>query len=69
MILHRITSKAYIQDKSGKGAMLYGGRWNPKGIRMLYTSESLSFATLETIVNLFDYKSHQSPLLYGDRIA
>ena len=32
--------------------MMYGGRWNPKGIRMLYTSQSLSLATLEVIVNL-----------------
>jgi len=52
MILYRITSKAHSRDLLGTGAMLYGGRWNPKGLGMLYTSESLSLATLETVVNL-----------------
>lgn len=52
MILYRITTKAYARDLSGTGAMMYGGRWNPKGIRMLYTSQSLSLATLEVVVNL-----------------
>jgi len=52
MLLYRITSKVYARDLSGTGAMLNGGRWNPKGIRMLYTSSSLSLATLEIIVNL-----------------
>lgn len=52
MILHRITTKAYASDLSGTGAMLYGGRWNRRGIRMLYTSESLSLAALEIIANI-----------------
>ncbi len=56
MILHRITTKPYINDLSGTGAMLYGGRWNKKGIRMLYTSESLSLAVLEIIANLSSSK-------------
>lgn len=56
MILHRITTKPYINDLSGTGAMLYGGRWNKKGIRMLYTSESLSLAVLEVIANLSSSK-------------
>lgn len=60
MILHRITSKAYVRDLSGTGAMLYGGRWNSKGIRMLYTSASLSLAALETVVNLSGSKLDQS---------
>lgn len=52
MILHRITTKAYARDLSGTGAMLYGGRWNRKGVRVLYTSESLSLSALETIANM-----------------
>lgn len=58
MILHRITTKPYINDLSGTGAMLYGGRWNEKGIRMLYTSESLSLAVLEIMANLSSSKLH-----------
>lgn len=52
MILYRITSRAYARDLSGTGSMLFGGRWNPKGVRLLYTSGSLSLAALETIANL-----------------
>lgn len=51
MIIHRITTKPYIHDLSGTGAMKYGGRWNPKGKRMLYTSGSLSLAMLEVLAN------------------
>ncbi len=52
MILYRITSRAYARDLSGTGAMLYGGRWNSRGMRMLYTSQSVSLAMLETLANL-----------------
>ncbi|MEM7296741.1 MAG: RES family NAD+ phosphorylase [Bacteroidota bacterium] len=52
MILYRITSKVHARDLSGTGAFLYGGRWNSKGVRMVYTSGSLSLAALEVIANL-----------------
>jgi RES domain-containing protein len=45
---------------SGTGAMLFGGRWNKKGTRMLYTSESLSLAALEIIANLSSNKLSQN---------
>ena len=37
---------------SGEGARLYGGRWNSPGIAMVYTSGSISLATLELLVHL-----------------
>lgn len=37
---------------AGEGARLWGGRWNSKGVRMVYSSETLSLATLEVIVHI-----------------
>lgn len=36
---------------SGEGSARYPGRWNPRGIRVVYTSESLSLATLEVLAH------------------
>jgi len=52
MILYRIASRTHIRDLTGTGAMLFGGRWNIKGVRMLYTSQSVSLAMLEVLANL-----------------
>jgi len=37
---------------SGEGARIYGGRWNPAGVPVIYAAESLSLAALEIIVHL-----------------
>jgi RES domain-containing protein len=37
---------------SGEGARLYGGRWNPPGISVVYASESRALAVLEAFVQL-----------------
>lgn len=52
MRLFRIAKKRYADDLSGEGARLYGGRWNRKGDPVLYTSESVSLAAMEVLVNL-----------------
>lgn len=39
-------------DLSGAGAKATGGRWNRAGIAMLYTSQSVALACLETFVHL-----------------
>jgi RES domain-containing protein len=36
----------------GEGARLFGGRWNSKGVRLVYTSSTQSLAILETLVHL-----------------
>jgi RES domain-containing protein len=51
MIVYRISNTAYSNDISGTGAKLMGGRWNSKGIPILYTSEHISLAVLEMLVN------------------
>ena len=39
-------------DLSGKGAENTGGRWNEKGVAVVYAAESCSLACLETLVHL-----------------
>ena len=51
MLLYRIAKKAYIEDLSGLGSRLYGGRWNEKGYSAIYTSSSLSLCMCETLVH------------------
>ena len=52
MRLFRIAKTQYIGDTTGTGARLYGGRWNEKGVGLIYTSESRSLAALEFLVHL-----------------
>jgi len=49
----RICRRRYAAESaSGEGARLYGGRWNSRGVRVVYTSTSLALAAMETFVNL-----------------
>jgi RES domain-containing protein len=49
----RICRRRYAaQAARGEGARLYGGRWNSRGVRVVYASSSLSLAAVETFVNL-----------------
>lgn len=53
MLVWRVTRKAHAeQPLSGEGARRYGGRWNHVGVAVVYTSQSLSLAVLEYLVNL-----------------
>ncbi len=52
MDVFRISRTKYINDLSGEGAKLYGGRWNRPGLSILYTSEARSLAMLELMVHL-----------------
>lgn len=51
MIVYRLARKKYSDDISGSGAELTGGRWNYKGTRMLYTSDSRALCTAEIAVH------------------
>jgi RES domain-containing protein len=51
MELYRIARKRYIRDLSGEGARLFGGRWNSKGVPLVYTSEHVSLAAMEVLVH------------------
>lgn len=52
MLLYRISKCTYIDDLSGTGARLYGGRWNNVGKPVVYMASSRSLAVLEVLVHL-----------------
>ena len=52
MIVYRINKCSFINDLSGRGAALYGGRWNNKDTYIVYTAQSRSLALLETVVHI-----------------
>ncbi len=49
----RICRKRYASEAAtGQGARLFGGRWNSRGVPVVYASTSLALAAVETFVNL-----------------
>ncbi len=50
MIIYRLSTEKFAKDISGEGSRIYGGRWNPKGLAVLYTSENISLCILEILV-------------------
>ncbi len=57
MRLYRLQLARYGLPKdflSGKGAELTGGRWNPAGMPVVYTSLSVELASLEYLVHYFE---------------
>jgi len=45
-----VTARFAKSAFSGEGARLYGGRWNRKGVSLVYTAGSQSLAMLEMLV-------------------
>jgi RES domain-containing protein len=50
--VYRIAKTPYIDDLTGLGARLYGGRWNRKGIGIVYAAGSRALATVEYLVHV-----------------
>jgi RES domain-containing protein len=51
MIVYRICKSEYTFNLSGKGAEKYGGRWNSKGVPMVYTGQTIALCTTEIAVH------------------
>jgi RES domain-containing protein len=51
MIVYRLSKERHKNDLSGKGAEKTGGRWNSRGVAMLYTSQSRALCTTEIAVH------------------
>ena len=47
---YRLCKEKWKAD-SGQGASLHGGRWNPVGVEVIYTSSSAALSILERIVH------------------
>lgn len=52
MIVYRLSKLSFINDLSGYGAEKTSGRWNSKGIPVLYTSASRALSVLEIAVHV-----------------
>lgn len=50
--VYRIVQATHENEAfSGEGARLYPGRWNHRGVPMIYCAESVALAALEILVN------------------
>jgi RES domain-containing protein len=48
----RLARKKYPIELSGKGAAMFGARWNFKGTEVIYTAQSRALAMAEVLVHL-----------------
>jgi len=58
----------HADDLSGKGAEVYGGRWNQVGVSALYAAENISLTILETIVHSRNIKDLYGRLLLSIQV-
>ena len=52
MKVYRLVREKHAKPLSGKGAAVYGARWNPVGIELIYTAQNRSLAMAEVAVHL-----------------
>lgn len=61
----RLATKEHVETAfNGKGSQAGGGRWNPKGIPVVYCSGSLALAQLEVIANQTFEKLRELEFVY-----
>ena len=52
MEVFRLCRSQYCQTFDGKGAALYGARWNSPGVQVIYTAANRSLAMAEIVVHI-----------------
>lgn len=56
IVVYRFAPIQFINDLSGKGAMLFGGRWNSIGLPAVYASYTISLALVELFIHKETYQ-------------
>ena len=52
MRAYRIVKRRHAAEAfTGEGARLYGGRWNPEGVPMVYAAQSRALAAMEALAH------------------
>lgn len=52
MIVYRLSKSEYSHSLNGRGAELSGGRWNSKGVQVVYTAQNISLCMAEVAVHM-----------------
>src|SRR5258708_7630856 len=70
MIIYKLGSSRYPAN-DGLGASLYGGRWNHKGIAVIYAAASRALCALEVLANADELASDYvvTPIEVPDHLA
>lgn len=65
ILVYRLVKERFLDSPlSTEGARRYGGRWNPPGVGILYTSASPELALLEQLVHLPTLPYEDLPRLF-----
>jgi len=66
MRAYRLVKARYADSAfDGSGAKTHGGRWNSKGVAIVYASDTVSLAVLELLVHLHRNEVLNHYLLFG----
>ncbi len=65
LTVYRTVNDKYVHEPlATEGAQLFGGRWNPKGYPLLYTTSSPALALVESLVHQPRVKYEKLPKLF-----
>lgn len=70
MWVYRLVKARYAATAlDGSGAKAHGGRWNSKGVAMVYASDTIALAALELLVHLHHGQILNQYLLFSLELA